>query len=61
LDAISKKPELYPPAEQALLPLLHRLTEPDAIEFFEEALKIVSFITYSTPVISNEMWALLGR
>jgi hypothetical protein len=38
------------------MPLLLKLVHPDATEFFEETCKIISFLTFYNPSISQEMW-----
>ncbi|PRP84900.1 hypothetical protein PROFUN_07554 [Planoprotostelium fungivorum] len=58
LEAISGRPELYPPIEEVLYPLLQVTLQPDLADFFEEGVKIITFITYFSNEISPRMWSL---
>jgi hypothetical protein len=56
LQAVGDHPEMFPELEKCLMPLLLKLVHPDATEFFEETCKIISFLTFYNPSISQEMW-----
>eukprot|EP01119_Soliformovum_irregulare_P021911 TRINITY_DN7380_c0_g1_i1.p1 TRINITY_DN7380_c0_g1~~TRINITY_DN7380_c0_g1_i1.p1 ORF type:complete len:1015 (-),score=291.06 TRINITY_DN7380_c0_g1_i1:18-3062(-) len=61
LQSIHAQPQYYPAAEQVLLPLLNKLTNDDGVEFFEEAMKILSFLTFYGTEISPGLWALFPK
>jgi len=56
LFSITKHPHLYQQAEPLLIPLLVHLFNDDAMEFMEEALKILAHLTFYTPSISPALW-----
>ena len=56
LDAVSDKPHLYVEIEKILYPVMVKLANPDASDFFEEGMKLISFITCFAPTITPEMW-----
>mmetsp|Transcript_5295 Transcript_5295/g.7439 ORF Transcript_5295/g.7439 Transcript_5295/m.7439 type:complete len:1038 (+) Transcript_5295:129-3242(+) len=56
LDAVSDKPHLYVEIEKILYPIMVKLANPDASDFFEEGMKLISFITCFAPTITPEMW-----
>jgi len=56
LDAVSGKPHLYVEIEKILYPVMVKLANPDASDFFEEGMKLISFITCFAPTITPEMW-----
>jgi len=60
LDSITHIPQLYPQMEQILLPVLVKLLENNGnAEFLEDSMRIISFITYYSPTISQNMLALI--
>lgn len=56
--SITKHPGLYQQVEPLLVPLLVRLLEDDAMEFLEETLKILSYLTFYGHTISPALWTL---
>eukprot|EP01103_Thecamoeba_quadrilineata_P015393 TRINITY_DN4851_c0_g1_i1.p1 TRINITY_DN4851_c0_g1~~TRINITY_DN4851_c0_g1_i1.p1 ORF type:complete len:1011 (-),score=143.11 TRINITY_DN4851_c0_g1_i1:224-3256(-) len=58
LVSISKMPHLYPQVEAVLLPLLIKSLENNYLEYFEQILRTMTFITYYSPTITPSMWAL---
>jgi hypothetical protein len=58
LDSITKNPDLYQQVEPLLVPLLVRLLDDDAMEFMEETLKIMAYLTFYGHGISPAMWQL---
>jgi hypothetical protein len=58
LNAVHEMPQLYPQLEEILLPMLHVLMSPDSSDYFEEGVRIISFLTYFSKKISGEMWKL---
>jgi len=59
LEAISERPDLYPPVEEVLYPVLNLTLQPDFADFFEEGAKIITFITFFSANISPKMWSLV--
>jgi len=58
LRAIQDRPELYPPIEELLMPVMRYTMSPEAADFFEEGAKLATFITYFGKSISPAMWSL---
>ena len=64
LESIKKTPELYPHLEPYLVPMLHRVLTPDAkgdyicMEFMEDSLEILTYLTYYAPAISDQVCTL---
>ncbi|BDA47636.1 Importin-7 [Coccomyxa sp. Obi] len=58
LDSVSSMPALFPQLEAILFPVMHRLCSTDGQDVFEEVLEIVSYFTYFSPTISEQMWTL---
>ena len=64
LESIKKTPELYPHLEQFLVPMLRQILTPDAkndyqcMEFMEDGLEILTYLTYYAPTISDLVWQL---
>jgi hypothetical protein len=56
--SITKTPDLFPQVEPLLVPLLVRLLDDDAMEFMEETLKIMAYLTFYGRGISPAMWQL---
>jgi len=60
LDSVTEFPALYPQMEQILMPVMVKLLDNNGnAEFLEDALRIVAFITYYSPSISQNMLALI--
>jgi len=59
LQAISERPELYPPVEEVLLPLMKLTLSDEFADFFEDGVKIITFITFYSDTISPAMWSLI--
>jgi importin-7 len=66
LESIKKTPELYPHLEPFLVPMLQRILTPDAngdyqcMEFMEDGLEILTYLTYYAPQISALVWSLFA-
>jgi len=67
LESIKKTPELYHTLEPALVPMLGQVLSPngkdgdyDFMEFMEDALEILTYLTYYTPAISDAVWSLFA-
>lgn len=64
LEAVKKTPELYAKLEPSLVPLLHTVFSPDAagdypfMEYMEDCLEILTYLTYYAPTISDGVWSL---
>jgi len=58
LDSIRKQPALYPPVEKVLIPLLKNAIDHEYIDYFEEIIRILTFLTFYGPVISQDVWSL---
>eukprot|EP01112_Ceratiomyxa_fruticulosa_P010852 TRINITY_DN2888_c0_g1_i1.p1 TRINITY_DN2888_c0_g1~~TRINITY_DN2888_c0_g1_i1.p1 ORF type:complete len:1156 (-),score=266.57 TRINITY_DN2888_c0_g1_i1:100-3441(-) len=58
LKALKKMPQAYAPLEPLLLPILKRGLQHDTLEYLQEILKIITFITYFQKSISPLMWEL---
>ena len=58
LDAVSSQPALYPRLEAHLLPLLRRMISAEGQDVYEEVLDILSYLTYYSPTLSDDLWAL---
>ena len=56
MDAVSSQPTIFPSLEAALLPLLERLTRVEGEDYFEDALELLSYLTYYSPNISPGLW-----
>ena len=61
MDAVSSQPTIFPSLEAALLPLLERLTRVEGEDYFEDALELLSYLTYYSPNISPGLWSLYPR
>lgn len=61
MDAVSSQPTIFPSLEAALLPLLERLTRVEGEDYFEDALELLSYLTYYSPAISPGLWSLYPR
>jgi hypothetical protein len=44
-----------------LFPFLDKMITQECVDYFEEMIKIVSFITYYSPTISAQMWSLFNK
>ncbi|KAL6058791.1 putative importin-7 [Balamuthia mandrillaris] len=59
LDSVSCSPDLYKQIEPVLMPLLvDPLLQPDGVEYLEETIKIISFLTFYSESISENLWGL---
>lgn len=60
LKGICERPELYKALEPHLLPITKQIlsNDGDFIEYLENALDIVTFLTYFPDDISNELWEI---
>eukprot|EP01114_Cavostelium_apophysatum_P020202 TRINITY_DN6708_c0_g1_i2.p1 TRINITY_DN6708_c0_g1~~TRINITY_DN6708_c0_g1_i2.p1 ORF type:complete len:1041 (+),score=319.24 TRINITY_DN6708_c0_g1_i2:133-3255(+) len=62
LDVISEKPDLFVQAVPYLLPMLHKMLNVESgSEFFDELLRVVSFVTCFSPTITEPMWQLFPK
>ncbi len=59
MEAVSGKPEVYAALEAPLLPLLARCCREGAEDFFEEAMEILSYLTFYPPVLSEALFSML--
>nr|GEX97830.1 importin beta-like SAD2 [Tanacetum cinerariifolium] len=58
LKSVSKLPHLFAQIEQTVLPIMKQMLTIDGQDVFEEVLKIASYMTFLSPLISMEMWSL---
>ena len=64
LESIKKTPELYSHLEPFLVPMLQQVLTPDqngdyqCMEFMEDCLDILTYLTYYAPTISDLVWTL---
>ena len=64
LENIKSSPDLYPMLEPFLVPMLHRILTPDekgeylCMEFMEDGLEILTYLTYYAPTLSDAVWSL---
>jgi hypothetical protein len=64
LESVKKTPELYHSLEPSLVPLIGQVLSPDKdgeyqfMEFMEDALEILTYLTYYSPTISPAVWSL---
>eukprot|EP01100_Stratorugosa_tubuloviscum_P015507 TRINITY_DN897_c0_g2_i1.p1 TRINITY_DN897_c0_g2~~TRINITY_DN897_c0_g2_i1.p1 ORF type:complete len:994 (-),score=396.95 TRINITY_DN897_c0_g2_i1:163-3144(-) len=58
LDAVNKFPEIYINLETVLVPFLQKMINSDAIEYFEDILRIITFLTFYSKSISPALWTL---
>ena len=61
MEAVSEKPEVYVQMEAALMPLLHKMMGESAREYFEDVNEVLSYLTYYSPAISDELWTIFPR
>jgi len=61
MEAVSDKPEVYVQMEAALLPMLHKMMGESAREYFEDVNEVLSYLTYYSPVISDELWGIFPK
>ena len=47
--------------EAALMPMLHKMMGESAREYFEDVNEVLSYLTYYSPVISDELWGIFPR
>ena len=59
MEAVVSKPEVYAAVEAPLLPLLARCCHQDCEDFFEEALEVLSYLTYYPPTISEGLFRIV--
>lgn len=59
LVSIRKKTEALVPVIHVLLPMIARSLSPNYLEYFEDILKVVTFMTYFTESIPNEVFQLI--
>ena len=64
LESVKKTPELYHTLEPSLVPLIGQVLSPDKdgeyqfMEYMEDALEILTYLTYYSPQISPAVWSL---
>eukprot|EP00003_Mantamonas_plastica_P027629 TRINITY_DN599_c0_g1_i3.p1 TRINITY_DN599_c0_g1~~TRINITY_DN599_c0_g1_i3.p1 ORF type:complete len:973 (+),score=438.01 TRINITY_DN599_c0_g1_i3:900-3818(+) len=56
--ACQENEETMAEIEVILMPVLRECLMEDGMEYFDEALEIISFLTYCTPEVSDDMWDL---
>jgi len=61
MEAVSDKPEVYVQMEAALMPMLHKMMGESAREYFEDVNEVLSYLTYYSPAISDELWTIFPR
>eukprot|EP01103_Thecamoeba_quadrilineata_P012851 TRINITY_DN3421_c0_g1_i1.p1 TRINITY_DN3421_c0_g1~~TRINITY_DN3421_c0_g1_i1.p1 ORF type:complete len:708 (-),score=142.29 TRINITY_DN3421_c0_g1_i1:997-3120(-) len=58
LLSISKMPHIFPQIEVVLYPMLIQTLKSEYLDYFEEIVRTMTFITYYAPTISPSMWTL---
>eukprot|EP00964_Phaeocystis_antarctica_P122228 scaffold85894_cov67-Phaeocystis_antarctica.AAC.4 len=53
--------QVYVQMEAALMPMLHKMMGESAREYFEDVNEVLSYLTYYSPVISEELWGIFPR
>mmetsp|Transcript_36591 Transcript_36591/g.59153 ORF Transcript_36591/g.59153 Transcript_36591/m.59153 type:complete len:1025 (+) Transcript_36591:45-3119(+) len=59
LQCVHNVPTIYLNLETILLPLLRRMLCYDAFDYIEEALEILTYVTFFSPAISPQLWSLV--
>lgn len=60
LNSIPRDSPLWLQIEEILFPMIIKILD-EIHDFVEECLKVVTFITYSSPIISDRMWTLIPK
>eukprot|EP00741_Cyanophora_paradoxa_P019839 tig00000217_g19147.t1 len=60
MQSVHARPDLYPAMEAAMLPLIAHMLKPAGVEYFEEVLESISYLTYFSPKISPGLWQVFG-
>lgn len=58
LGGIKDRQDLWDQLEVVLLPLLHKIASGDLMDYFDDGLKILTYITYYSQTISPQVWQL---
>jgi len=58
LESISSLPAMYTELEPLVFPIMYRMLSTEGQDVFEEILELISYFTYYSPVISDNMWRL---
>ena len=58
LESVSSIPEMYTELEPLVFPIMYRMLSTEGQDVFEEILELISYFTYYSPVISDNMWRL---
>eukprot|EP01116_Phalansterium_solitarium_P023118 TRINITY_DN793_c0_g3_i2.p1 TRINITY_DN793_c0_g3~~TRINITY_DN793_c0_g3_i2.p1 ORF type:complete len:1027 (+),score=443.06 TRINITY_DN793_c0_g3_i2:37-3081(+) len=61
LGGLQEHGPLWAQVEVVLLPLLHKIFEGDFMDFFDEGVKILTYLTYYSPAISPQLWELFPK
>jgi hypothetical protein len=58
LESISSIPEMYTELEPLIFPIMYRMLSTEGQDVFEEILELISYFTYYSHTISDNMWRL---
>ena len=58
LESVSSIPEMYVELEPLVFPIMYRMLSTEGQDVFEEILELISYFTYYSPTISDNMWRL---
>ena len=61
LSSCDGRPELWVGLEEALMPLIARTLQSDAMDFFEDSVRMVELLAKNVPTFSTNMWSVLQR
>eukprot|EP00164_Ancoracysta_twista_P006227 GFYU01008639.1.p1 GENE.GFYU01008639.1~~GFYU01008639.1.p1 ORF type:complete len:722 (-),score=314.21 GFYU01008639.1:120-2285(-) len=61
LSAIRNSPTLFPPVEPYVLPVVSQLLDDENIDYLEEVIEIMAYITRYAPVISPACWQIFPK
>jgi len=58
LESVSSLPHLYGALELPLMPIMRKMLTQEGYDVYEEVLEIISYMTYFSPAVSQQMWEL---
>eukprot|EP00010_Vexillifera_abyssalis_P003381 CAMPEP_0201555908 /NCGR_PEP_ID=MMETSP0173_2-20130828/52052_1 /ASSEMBLY_ACC=CAM_ASM_000268 /TAXON_ID=218659 /ORGANISM="Vexillifera sp., Strain DIVA3 564/2" /LENGTH=1040 /DNA_ID=CAMNT_0047967921 /DNA_START=43 /DNA_END=3166 /DNA_ORIENTATION=+ len=61
LASTRQKPEIYPQMEGPILAVVARVCSQDMIDYFEEGIQLLSFLTYFGPQVTPKQWQFFPK
>jgi hypothetical protein len=60
LESVKEKPTIFAQLQVMLLPLISKIVQEEHVEYIENALDMLSYLTYYSDPISNELYVVAG-